>query len=477
METIRTLYQAFKNPNISRRQLFQHFYDKRNPLHKDKKRIIFINPRINRYNLYNMIAPALYLNMYSQKITCLIAGMSADRQELDTSFDPSDKLNLDKSEYQLADLIVFPFSGDDMLPIFAEIRRANPFVKIAYCIDFNYYHVPVGHFQHANIQLAIPNIEKNIKGFEHMPGADYVFISSEELQKLIEEKLGPEPLRCEWLMMPQLFIEGKDTAGHDLPGSFLSDINLMVPPMHHKRRRIRICVFADEFRRQDIIANKNVLLWLQTEHEKFVDVCYYGYHPPWSSQVHNPIPVDTVPKDKEVKMRHGASPVPSSKKAKGGKAAKQESSSKPKLDPKDNYTREKREQYQYNFKNFYNANFDMALCLYDRKSDFWKYNPIDIDLVQAIRYEKPVLTNLDFDDIPVAKTEASQKKWLDKYIKVQSEFIPGDPDNEFKAAAIALLYGTQDHTQTGIVNNLLWNPTTAAYIEEFLLESMKTNLP
>lgn len=475
MQTIRQLYQAMKDPQrpIPRRQLFQNFYDIQNPVHKDKKRIIFVNPRINKYNLFNMIAPCLYLNLYSQKITCLIAGMSANKQELDISFDPEDNIKLDRSEIQLANMIIFPFSGDDLLPIFAQIRHINPFIKIAYCIDFNYYHVPEGHFQYNTIRTAIPNIERNIKGFDHMPGADFIFISSEELQKYIQDHLGGDTLRCEWLLMPQLFIEGKDLQGNDLPGSFFADINLAVFPTDRKRRRIRIGVFADEYRMPDLVANKNVLLWLQTEHEKYVEVCYYGYHPPWSSQARNPIPVTAPVAPITPTFKSGAKSTKKTKAAFGGKPVAPE---KPKLEPKDNYTRLPREQYQYNFKNFYNHNFDLILCLYDRKSDFWKYNPIDMDLVQAVRYEKPVLTNMDNADLPVAKTEAAQKKWLDKYIKVQKDWIAGDPDNEFKKRAVELLYGPENHPELGIVQNLVWSPTTAAYIEEFLLDCMKPNM-
>lgn len=500
MEIIRNLYQRIKEEKVPSNVQFPGFYNN-GPQDANKKRIIFISPRINRYDMYNMIQPCLYFNHYSERITCVLKGLALDKKELETTYDTEDAVTMTHDEIKRAHMIVFPFESEDLLPQFAQYRRINPKVKIVYCVDFDYYNIPQSHYQYAAITGRIPIIENNIKGMSGIAGADYIMVSRPELREHISQKLGGYPVSA--MQIPSLM-------GNE---AVLSDINLKLPPASKKKRRIRIGVFTDQFRAPDFEYHKKIYLWIQKEFAKDVDLFFYGADPyygdnpqkhPHLRGAHNMVEDNEendaitpskikppVPAKRKFHKATGVEPEESGKKKKGKTVAskkvqpqavpvKKGKNTKKAVEPvivapepevvksRDNYSRIARKEYRYFFKDFYNLNCDLFLFLYNPENEFWINRPVDIDLLTAMYFEVPVLTNMNIDGFHVQQNEKDIKYWIKNFIQVQLETNP-EEENEFSEHAVNLRHQ--------LLPNFEWNATMLTYMEEFFLEPMRTPSP
>lgn len=129
-------------------------------------------------NLYQMILPYLKLPVFTAMNT-LKRYETADIALFNIPIKPF----LANSEITWANRIVFPFSAQNLVPHFENIRNLNPGAKIIFNIDFCFWELPDYHiYKSIFTPEVIETIEQNIIN------SDIIFVYNIEFQKYIYEK-------------------------------------------------------------------------------------------------------------------------------------------------------------------------------------------------------------------------------------------------------------------------------------------------
>lgn len=403
MDDIRGLFKQqreFGEDRMAHSAIFPEFF---NPASK-KYKILFIQPKINRYQLYTMIGPALVMNANSERIACMITAMDADNKELDTF---TDKVQYHIEDIKMAHMIVFPFSHEDLtinrlptqdnpdgLSIYNEVRKYNPLARIVYGVDFNFYDLPKTHYNYTRIQKNMVCIENNIKQ------ADYVLVQSEKFAEYLMIKLKIPGIRA--IVIPSYF------GGFHFTDIDFTDKTKLYPATD----KVRIGIPSDLFRREDIQHWKDIYLWLQNDFKNKVELVYYGYHP-------DPKIVLSDKREGKIDNKH------LNEKLKGRQ--------KPPFFT--GYTRTKRNDYQYHFKNFWNLNLDVCLFLYEPR-EFWTVMGTDVDLLYALNCEIPVITNMPMPGFPDFSQPQNVKNYLTDIITEMTKHGRRMTTNMYKQTAV-----------------------------------------
>lgn len=378
MKDIRDLYQFQKETGedkLSDKLLFPAFYQP-----NGKKKLLFVQPKINRDELFTMISPAMMMNTHSKTIGCCITGMDADKKELDSN---TESITINYEDSTIADAIILPFSHENLSVtiegeekcVYDQLRANNPLVKIIFTVDFNFYDVPKSHYNYNQIHQNIQHIENNIRY------ADRILVANEKLPAYIMKKLELPGIRA--TIIPYYF------------GLFhFTDIDFDKKPETLRSEKVRIVVPSDLFRRPDIEYYEDIYLWLQNDMKKHVELVFYGFHP-----------------NAEIKLNDHRDGLIDNKQL----FPKLKGRTKPKYFT--GYHRIKRNDYQYHFKNFYNLNADLALFLHAPKNKFWEYSARDIDLLLAIYLEIPVVSTLPMTGFPDFNDKENIKQYLKEFIE------------------------------------------------------------
>jgi len=148
------------------------------------KNILFVNPQLNGRNFYKYIMPYILLYEFDVMGTAII-GM--DKFKPNNEYDFTN-IPLYSKQILWADYIVFPFSAQNLSPLYENIRYINPEVKIVYNVDFNFYLLGKTHplFDKFNNEESISILEDNIFF------ADLCLTTNQELSKYLAEKFSKE---------------------------------------------------------------------------------------------------------------------------------------------------------------------------------------------------------------------------------------------------------------------------------------------
>lgn len=440
MKFISNAYNLHKQWNSSDgllREFYPAFFKK-----DHKTRIIWVQPRIDRYELYTLIGPAFYLPVGPNptnpnvipNISSLVTGFEADTREFEDNLSVLEFMQREEffTEYvPLADIVVFPFTYQklgsqpsvDKISIYEQIRRANPNVRILYTVDFDYYDVPKDHFNYKLIQSHIPNIEDNIRN------ADGIICGNDDLPELIVKKSKLKGIRA--ILIPALFDQ-----------FHFADIDWAKPPENQRTGKVRIGIPSDFYRRPDIEKWKSLYLWLHNNYQDKVELVFYGYHP-----------------DKEIDLRD----------ARQGLINNEQIFPKPRGKAKYknfvSYYRQRRNDYIYNFKNFYNLNCHAWLFFYDQDHNFNKYGPKDVDMLYAVYAEIPIFTNQDtLSNQKAYHTIEEAKEALTEFIEYNIKY-PRLKTTPYTQAAIN--FGHQ------AVHEITWKSDVLTQIEEQFISFAK----
>lgn len=148
------------------------------------KNVLFVSPQLNGRNFYKYIMPYILLYEYDVMGTAMI-GM--DKFKPNNEYDFTN-IPLYSKQILWADYIIFPFSVQNLSPLYENIRYINPEVKIVYNVDFNFYLLGKTHPLHDkfNNEETISVLEDNIFF------ADLCLTTNMELSKYLAKKFSDE---------------------------------------------------------------------------------------------------------------------------------------------------------------------------------------------------------------------------------------------------------------------------------------------
>ena len=171
-----------------------------------------------------------------------------------------------------ADLIVFPFTFDDLTKSYENLRKINPSVTIVFNVDFNYYELSKNHpvfkdFQNRN---AIENIENNIfySDLTLTTNTMLTDVVLEKFKELSETKFKDKDSFVSIGSVP-LFIDRE---------IILENVELKPQPLPiEEQSKLRIGIIATNYTWEDINSYKEQLKKIQEELGDNVLFYVYGF--------------------------------------------------------------------------------------------------------------------------------------------------------------------------------------------------------
>lgn len=171
MKDIVDLYTGLSDKIFYNAQFMSNGYSNKN--------VLFVSPKPTGKDNYRYLLPYIIMNEYDIWETAITNIQAFDK---DRPFAVNSALN--SKMILWADVIVIPFTTQELLPIYKTIRRINPECLIVFNIDFNFYLLKKTHayydiFKNEDI---ITSVEDNIRY------SDITLTINENLTKFIFEK-------------------------------------------------------------------------------------------------------------------------------------------------------------------------------------------------------------------------------------------------------------------------------------------------
>ncbi len=262
MKQISELSHSVKQPHFISEQFT------RSNTHK-KKNILFISPILSGRHLYRYIMPYLILSKHDCARTA-ITGLNKYDPDMPYS---EIEAEFGTKEILWADVIVFPFTTQNLKPLYEYIREVNPTAKIFYSIDFNFYLVHKWHPYHETFKddSTILTIEDNIFNCDIALFSNYSLLSYVELRLIESKKLrhSEAVFNCHFQWQP-LFIDEAIVTEN------VHDDSLMLE--REPEEILRIGIIATEFNWVDIYSYKNELEAIQKKHGGKVTFVLIGFN-------------------------------------------------------------------------------------------------------------------------------------------------------------------------------------------------------
>jgi hypothetical protein len=224
-----------------------------------ERTVTFLFSRLDSEGYYKSILPAIALNEFSKSYRCMVADIQP--------YNPAKHI----SEYNIivheeiikqSDMLIFPFTTDNIEQAVKQIRKFNPSVKIGYQIDFNYYKMLTyyPHYNKYQSNEAKLIIENNIKI------VDRCFFSNELLLEAIHDKVKPkiEGAGTEFFYQPTLIT----------PQKWIDSI----PNYKQDKEKKRILIIANESHYYDLNPMKDVLININKKFGDRVEIVVFGWN-------------------------------------------------------------------------------------------------------------------------------------------------------------------------------------------------------
>jgi len=238
MKSLLELTKKLSTNNISLQDKYPELATKKD------KHILFVNPVLTGDCYYKMILPAMEINDKSATMSCIISSIS--------KFDPSKPVSdyempIDTSLIAWADYVVFPFTDQQLYPIYDNIRVINRNAKVAFNVDYDFTLLPETHpdFNKMQDQDKMQNVVANANE------ADLILISNPKLGTLFGNK--------EIALMP-LFVSDFTYEGWE-------------PNKSQKKDKLRIGIVANQTHAEDI---KSIIPYLKKV--KDAEIVIFGFN-------------------------------------------------------------------------------------------------------------------------------------------------------------------------------------------------------
>jgi hypothetical protein len=124
------------------------------------KNILFISPMLNKQGLYRMILPALELKETGRYNTIVSQILVDDNQKIIDDY----HIKLVPELIRWADYIIFAANGQNLEPLFKQLKNINPKAKIVMDVDKNYHALNPNNYAAKKYTIEKQrNLESNLK--------------------------------------------------------------------------------------------------------------------------------------------------------------------------------------------------------------------------------------------------------------------------------------------------------------------------
>ena len=259
---MKVLNDIFKD--ITEKEFFENQFKE---IHWNKN-VLFINPQLNGRHFYKYLLPYLCMYEYDAWATAVTG---VDRYKPFKEYEPI-KIPLNSLQILWADVIVFPFTFDDLTESYNNLRKINANVNIVFNVDFNYYELSKTHSLYKDFQSrnAIENIEKNIfhSDLTLTTNTKLTEVILEKLKELSESKFKDQESYVSIGTLP-LFIDVE---------IIMENIETSIPKLTlEEQKPLRVGIIATNYTWEDLASYKDQFTKIQNELGDKVKFFVFGF--------------------------------------------------------------------------------------------------------------------------------------------------------------------------------------------------------
>lgn len=351
MKGLHNIYKELSTKkDIDYKSLFPAFFEQ-----NEKKKVLFICPRMDAFGLRTMFIPALGLSDTPKMASMIYMAQKSNNEHL---IEIRKDIEIDTDLVVQADIVVFPFCENRLRPVYALIRHINPKVRICFNIDFPVHHLKDHHFSKKSYLECEENIRENIYF------ADKVFIPNEKMNTWLKEFVDGKYEIEKKLIVEQYNTKISSIVFDGIDLSKLPDMFAVPPPF----RVGFYCQHADVGRNK----NEQELIKYCQQNSDTLEYVIYGANPFGSK------------KDKKISETDGLLIYEDSTLQKLGEKFNSKISPIKRIATND---------YTYHFKNLYKLGLSVAVVM-PKKDEFYLNSAIPFIIAELSILGIPVITDV-----------------------------------------------------------------------------------
>ena len=240
MKIIQDIFKGVKEPDFINNQISEVHWN---------KNVLFVNPQLNGRNFYKYLLPYVIMFEYDVWGTAIT---SIEKYKPNKEYELV-SVPMNSRQILWADYVVFPFTNQELQPLFEKIKKINPAIKILFNVDFNYYLLSKKHplaesFGEDKFEI----IEDNIFY------SDITLVSNSKLSEFLINKFKKELAENRF----------KDKKSNVEIGTFpylidkeliLENVRLEVPKIDNPKNQLRVGIVGTNYAWEDINSYKDLI--------------------------------------------------------------------------------------------------------------------------------------------------------------------------------------------------------------------------
>lgn len=240
MKIIQDIYKGINTPDFLNNQIAEVHWN---------KNVLFVNPQLNGRNFYKYLLPYVIMFEYDVWGTAIT---SLEKYKPNREYELV-SVPMNSRQILWADYIVFPFTNQELEPLFEKIKKINPSIKIIFNVDFNFYLLSKNHPLHDTFgEDTFETIENNI--FH----SDITLVSNSKLCQYLIDKFKKE--------LSENRFKGKKSKVEI--GTFpylidkeliLENVRLDTPKIENPNNQLRVGIIGTNYVWEDINSYKDMI--------------------------------------------------------------------------------------------------------------------------------------------------------------------------------------------------------------------------
>lgn len=334
-------------------RLFPDFFEE-----NGKVKVLFVGAKTDVHSWFKMITPGVMWAKSDAGVAACISNVESTKNELNCT---TEDFEVEPELIKIADVIVFPFTAENLIETYRYIRHLNPNIKIVYSVEYDFYSIPESHRHHEYFSSDVKtgDVEDNVSD------ADFVFVPTEKLAEKIIAKI-----KDETKLMPGFIRYSYQISLQDLHG-----IDFDAPPALSKKEGVRrIGIISHYYDRDEISKYIPRLEEMSAQYGKSIEFVVWGADLKGASDGNTRAVPDTeleeFPDSKPGRKKMGTF----------------------------HYRRFKNQNYIYHHKNLFNLGLDAVFFLKE-DNEFNRMNGTPQEVYDCMLFDIPVFSTIQFPDL------------------------------------------------------------------------------